>query len=101
MLLVLTCADPQEAHVITNALLEHRLVACVKQLSTTSHFWWQGNKESAQEILLLMETIEEKFDAIHDQVKTLHSYDTFVLQGIPVTQTSDAVKKWLQEELND
>ena len=99
MLLVLTCADRQEAQKITDTLLEKRLVVCVKFQAITSHFIWQGAQESADEILLLMETFERNYDAIYAQVKQLHSYQTFVLLGMPITRISDDVRGWMQTEL--
>ena len=99
MVFVLTCSSEDEAYKITHALLDARLVACVKWQPVVSHFIWQGKKESANELLLTMESVEEKYDEIHALVKILHSYSTFVLQGIAVTRISDDVREWIQSSL--
>jgi len=99
VLLFLTCANEQEAHNITNMLLEERLVACIKWQTITSHFIWQNKKESATEILLIMDSIEEHYESIHARVKELHSYSTFVLVAVPIIKTSDEVRAWLSAEL--
>jgi periplasmic divalent cation tolerance protein len=98
--LVLTCGSWQEAQRITDALLEKHLVACVEMLDIKSKYHWQGNVEEANEVKLIMETVVGNFDAIEAVVKTLHSYDTFVLQQIPVTRVSSDAAKWWVEQTN-
>lgn len=95
----LTCADDDEADKISNALLNKKLIACAKKFPINSNFWWKGEKDSANEVLILLETIEEKFKEIEREVKKLHSYETPMLFSIPVSQTTNEVNKWLEEEL--
>lgn len=99
VLFFLTCANEQEAQKVTDVLLEKRLVACVKMQMVTSHFLWKGAKESANEMLLIMDSIEEQFDDIYAQIKQLHSYSAFVLLTVPIIKTSDDVRIWLRTEL--
>jgi periplasmic divalent cation tolerance protein len=99
LLLFLTCADSNEAHTIAEALLKKHLVACAKQLPVSSQFLWQGTLDSAQEILLIMETVETKFDEIEQEIKKLHSYDTFVLTAIEIVKSSSAATAWIRESL--
>jgi periplasmic divalent cation tolerance protein len=93
--LVLTCGSWQEAQRITDALLEAKLVACVEQLEIRSKNWWQGAIEDSKEIKLSMLTIAEKFAAVEAIIKDLHSYETFVLQQLPVTHLNADAEKWL------
>lgn len=72
---------------------------CVKWLPVTAHFLWDGKKDSSAEIMLIMETVEQHYDAIYACVKALHSYDTFVLQGVSVAKTSESVQRWISREL--
>ncbi len=96
-ILLLTC--PREhAEAISRALLEQRLVACVKNAAVDSMFWWLGEIESAEEALLVMETTEERFGEIERAVQELHPDDTFVLVQLPVEQASPGVEQWLREE---
>lgn len=95
----LTCADNSEADVISGALLSKKLIACSKQVSVSSRFLWKGNIDDAKEVLVMFETVEEKFDHIKKEIKRIHSYETPMLFSIAVSQTTDEVKKWLKEEL--
>lgn len=100
VILYLTCADDSEAEKIATALLEAKLVACARRSLVSSSYWWDGEIQHARETLLMMESIEEKFDAIKKVVAKHHSYDEFVLTMTPVTKTTPGVEKWLKETLS-
>ena len=100
IILYLTCADNEEATKIGKALLEERLVACVRQSQVKSSYWWDGKTNHDDEVLLMMESKEEKFDAIKEKVTSLHSYDEFVLTAVPVLKTNPGVHKWLEDTLS-
>ena len=99
IILYLTCANDQEAQKISNTLLENKLIACARRSSIGSSYWWDGKIQSDDEVFLMMESIEEKFDAIETKVAELHSYDQFVLTAVPVVRTTAGVEKWLEEVL--
>lgn len=94
--LFLTCAHKAEADKITNALLEKGLAACVKQTPVSSAFLWEGKIQKSEEILLLIDTTEKRFNDIDKVVATLHSYDTYVLTAVPITKTTPTVQKWIE-----
>jgi periplasmic divalent cation tolerance protein len=96
--LVLTCGSWQEAQKITDALLSKRLVACVEQMEIRSKNWWQGAIEDTKEIKLVMLSLAEKFEAVEAEITKHHSYETFVLQQLPVTRLNEPAITWLQEE---
>jgi uncharacterized protein involved in tolerance to divalent cations len=94
--LFLTCGSWQEAQRITDALLEKKLVACVEQLEVRSKYLWHGAVEEATEIKLIMKSLAEHFEVVEAEVKKLHSYETFVLEQIPITNMSnDAQPEYL------
>lgn len=98
--LVLTCGSWQEAQRIADVLLEKRLVACVEMMEIKSKYHWQGKVEQADEVKLIMETIAGNFGKVEAEVKKLHSYETFVLQQIPVHRLSEQAAKWWVQESN-
>ena len=99
ILLFLTCSNDAEADKISQVLLEKHLIVCAKKTPVSSAFWWKGKIDKADEIMLVMESSEEKFDEIEKEVKKLHSYETFVLSAVPVLKTSKGVSEWLKEGL--
>jgi periplasmic divalent cation tolerance protein len=96
--LILTCGSWQEAQRIADALLEKRLVACVEMFEIKSRYRWHGKLEQSDEIKLMMHSLAEHFDKVQTEVKKLHSYETFVLQALPVSHISEDAKAWLTEE---
>jgi periplasmic divalent cation tolerance protein len=98
--LVLTCGSWQEAQAIADSLLEKNLVACVEFMEVKSSYLWNKSVSKADEIKLIMLTKPNNFNEIEKQVKKLHSYDTFVLQSLPVSKVSTKADGWLSKELN-
>ncbi len=98
-LLFLTCANDREAEKIAVSLLDKKLVVCTKRTNVKSAYRWKNKIEKANEVLLIMDSVEENFKKVEKEVAKLHSYDTFVLTSSPVTQVSKNVKNWLENGL--
>ena len=88
-----------EAEDISNVLLKKKLVVCIKKTKVKSSFLYQGKIDEANEVLLVMDSVEEKFDRIEKEVRKIHSYETFVLLATPVIRSSKGVKEWIKSEL--
>lgn len=97
--LLLTCATQSEAEKIADALLNKHLIACAKFVPIDCAYWWQGKITKGQEMLLVMESREDLFDGVEAEVAKLHSYDTFVLQALPLVRVSKVATSWLDKEL--
>lgn len=99
--LFLTCANKVEADEISKSLLTKRLVVCIKKTTVTSSFLWKGKIDNSEEVLLIMDSVEEKFAEIEKEVRKMHSYETFVLVANPVVKFSKGVEKWIEEEISN
>src|SRR3989344_9549805 len=97
--LFLTCADEEEAEKISAVLLKKKLVVCIKKTKVKSSFLFKKKIDKADEVLLIMDSLEEKFSVIEKEVRKIHSYKTFVLQGSPVIKSSKGVEEWIEQEL--
>lgn len=98
---VLTCADKDEADKISDALLEQRLVVCAKKCSVDSNFLWKGNKDSAAETMLLLTSRTDLFSKIEELVSSLHSYETFVLESMPIQMINKSAAEWIDSMLDN
>ena len=96
---LLTCANNEEAEAIADALLDKRLIACAKTIPINSKFRWKDNIDSAMEILMLLESREDKFQEIENCVRKLHSHETFVLVALPLLLASKGVNEWIDKNL--
>jgi len=98
-LLFLSCKNIKEADKISNQLLKERLIVCAKKISINSSYLWKNKIESAQEVLLIMDSVEENFEKINKEVKKIHSYKTYTLLMIGINKINDKTLKWLQNSL--
>lgn len=99
--LIVTCKNAAEATKVAQHLLEKRLVACAKQTKLDRvDFWWQDKIESGEETLLIMESREDLFDEVEAELEKVHSYDTFVLEMLPVKRVSRRAADWINENLH-
>ena len=97
--LVLTCGSWQEAQTIVDRLLETRLIACAEFIEIKSKFWWKDEISEGNEIKLIMKSYASLFDKVESEITKLHSYETFVLQAVPVVALSDAAQQWIDKEI--
>jgi len=98
--LYLTCEDGAEATKIAKELLKKRLIVCAKQLPITADFHWEGKITHGKETLLIMESRLDLFDQVEAEVTKLHSYDTFVLEAVPIAAVSKKASKWMKDNLS-
>jgi periplasmic divalent cation tolerance protein len=98
--LILTCGSWQEAQKVADYMLENRLVACVEFMEIKSKYWWDGKLDEAKEIKLIMETVADNFVKVEAALGKLHSYETFVLQMIPIAKLSKGASEWLASSIN-
>ncbi len=103
IVVIITCKDEKEATEIAKYLLEKKLIACAKITGDiSSHYFWppkSGKIEDAKEVLLLCETLEEKWKELEEEVTKLSSYDTPSLFALPASHVSQKYLAWLHGEL--
>ncbi len=98
ILVYITAGSESEAEAITNALLESRLVACVNRMAgVKSDFWWQGEREKADEVLLMAKTRRELWPQVLATVRAAHSYDVFEAIAVPILEGSPDYLRWIEE----
>jgi periplasmic divalent cation tolerance protein len=95
--LILVTASPRaEAKRIAHALVEERLAACVNLIGGVhSVYRWKETVETADEVLLLIKTRQEKIDAVRTRVHELHSYEVPEFLVLDVTEGSSAYLEWI------
>ena len=97
--LVLTCGSWQQAQIIVDRLLATRLIACAEFIEIKSKFWWKDKITEGNEIKLIMKSHASLFDKVEAEIAKLHSYETFVLQSVPVVALSGAAQQWIDKEI--
>src|ERR1700723_3285692 len=93
-----TTGSEDEARKVAHELIERRLAACVNILpQVESIYRWQGKIETGREWLLLIKTTAERFTAISDTIRELHSYELPECIAIEIEDGSPEYFRWLSD----
>jgi len=99
LLCLSTCPDTKTAARIARALVEEQLAACVNRLpGVNSTYRWQGEIHEDAEVLLLIKTTRERFDALRDRLVELHPYEVPELVAFEIAGGLPTYLEWLARE---
>lgn len=101
--IVVLCTFPneQDALRIGTALVEARLAACVNLVpGIRSIYWWKGEIEQADEILLLIKTTQQRFASLRDRLSALHPYDTPEIVALPLVDGLPDYLSWIRGQVS-
>ena len=100
IIVLCTASSKDEARALGRALLEAKLAACVSIVrQVESHYWWQGALEHADEVLLLIKTTRERFDAVRRTILEHHSYKVPEIVALPVLAGHQPYLDWITESV--
>ena len=100
LLVLSTVATAADAERIARGLVERRVAACVNVvpgLLSTSR--WKGAVEREGELLLLIKTRAERFDALREALVALHPYEVPELIALPIEAGHAPYLAWLDESV--
>ena len=93
-----TVGNAGEGESLARLIIEAKLAACVQVLPhMTSVYFWEGKIQSESEHLLLIKTLEEKFDELSQFIKRNHSYEVPEIVAIEAEKVSDDYLKWMRD----
>jgi periplasmic divalent cation tolerance protein len=99
LVVLCTCPDEPTAERIARALVSERLAACVNRLpGIRSVYRWRGDVQDEPEVLMLIKTTRDRYQALEMRLKTLHPYDLPEIIALPVTIGLDAYLDWVAGE---
>jgi periplasmic divalent cation tolerance protein len=97
-----TAGSEDEARKIARGLVERQIAACVNIVPRIESIYrWQGKVESCTEWLLLIKTTIERFPAVRDAIRELHSYDLPECVSINVEDGSPEYLQWLEDSIKE
>jgi periplasmic divalent cation tolerance protein len=95
-----TAGSEDEARKIAHRLVERQLAACVNIVPRIESIYrWQGRVESSQEWLLLIKTTAERFPAVRDAIRELHSYELPECIALSVEDGSADYLRWIEDSM--
>jgi len=100
-IIVLCTVDSAElGERIATALVEAREAACVNILSgIRSVYHWEGQLCRDDELLLVIKSVAEKFEAVRETIRRIHTYQVPEVIAVPVTAGDADYLKWLRDSV--
>ena len=100
VLLVLTnLPDREAAESLAQTLVERRLAACVNILSPCrSVYRWQGAIEAADEVPVLIKTVQARYAELEAAIRERHPYELPEIIALPVTAGLSGYLAWVAAE---
>lgn len=99
LLVLTTLPDAESAHGLATALVEARVAACVNLLPQCSSIYrWEGKVESASEVLLLIKTRADGYDALEAAIRSRHPYELPEIVAVPVVRGLPDYLRWVAAE---
>ena len=90
----ITAGSKEEAENLSRGLVEEKLAFCVNTVpGIQSTYYWEGKIHVDNEILLIVKTRQDRYEALEQWVKNNHSYDVPEIVSLPI-------QKGLSEYLN-
>ncbi len=94
-----TCPDADSAGRIATALVEERLAACVNVVpGLASTYRWRSEVTRDDELLLVIKTTRERFDALRERLSMLHPYELAELVAVEAADGLAAYLDWVRAE---
>ena len=101
LVVISTAPRAEDAEFIARELVERRLAACVNVLPPmTSIYRWRGEVERAEEVLMVVKTTEDRFEAVRDALVKGHSYDVPEVLALEVKAGHAPYLAWLDESVS-
>lgn len=95
-----TAQDVEEAQKIIDLLLKQKLIACATIIDAVeSHYVWQGQKACAEEVKILMKTLDAHFQDIVHVISDESSYDVPEILAFEVSFVSESYLKWVETQV--
>jgi len=96
-LMMSTTDSPAEADALAQALIHQRLAGCVQLSPIVSHYLWQGEPTTSNEVLILIKTTAANVERVISYVEANHSYDVAEVIEVPISTGSRAYLAWLDQ----
>lgn len=87
-----------EVNEAINVLLYKKLAASCQVIESNNTWNWMGTRESAKEYILHIKTKKDHVKQIYQEIKKIHSYETFECAVYELTSPSEEYLDWIDEE---
>lgn len=92
-----TAGSREEAERIARTLVERRLAGSGQVSALRTWYRWQGRVREADEWSLSLFTRRDRFDAVAQAVRELHSYELPQVVAVPLVEGTAEFLRWIDE----
>ena len=84
-IIYITARSKEEADKLSRGLVEEKLAFCINAVpGIQSTYQWEGKIHVDDEILLIVKTRQDRYEALEQWVKQNHSYDVPEIISLPI-----------------
>lgn len=101
MIIVMTTTPDQTvAEDLARRIIFAHLAACVQILPPMkSYYFWKDEVQADSEHLLLIKTLEDKFEALEKFIRENHPYEVPEIVAVSAEKVSEGYLNWMKEYL--
>jgi periplasmic divalent cation tolerance protein len=92
-----TVSQREDAERLAEILLSEKLAACVQILNISSRYVWKGEKVLEPELMLMIKTRTNLFEAVMARIAAEHPYETPELVAMPFAGGFAGYFDWITE----
>jgi periplasmic divalent cation tolerance protein len=95
---LVTAPSPEVGLSLARTVVDERLAACVNVVpGVTSVYVWEGKREEAAEVLLVIKTEAHRYPALERRLREQHPYSVPEVLALPVEAGSPAYLAWVRD----
>ena len=99
IIVLVTAPSRDAAEVLADALVGSKQAACVNIVpGITSIYNWKGQRESSEELLLVIKTRSELFSEVETTVRATHPYEVPEIIAFPASRVAESYLQWVAAE---
>lgn len=102
LVVLCTVGSQEDADWIAGELVERRLAACVNVVpGVVSTYRWKGAVEKDGELLLVIKTRADRFEALRDAIVKMHPSEVPEILALSVAAGHPAYLAWLDDSVSE
>jgi len=98
LVVLCTCPPGEAASRLAERLVDSGCAACVNLLGPArSLYRWEGRLEQAEETLLIIKTVRDRYPELETLLRESHPYQVPEILALPVTAGLAEYMKWVRD----